>query len=245
MTDLYVAILAAGKGTRMNSDIPKVLHRINDKPLINFVLDTVNQLATCEVNLIVGHLADLVKEATSDYQVNYVLQAQQLGTGHALMMLSPKLQQKSGKLLVLCGDVPFTTKQTLNKLLQHHLEQQAHATVLTVKLEDAGNYGRIVRDEQGYLKKIVEAKDASVAELSIKEINSGIYIFDIPLLFEILKKINTKNAQKEYYLTDVIELLNKQQYKVSAYAIEDKYEVAGINTVEDLKNMERHYLRLN
>jgi len=242
MSDTYIAILAAGKGTRMKSDIPKVLHRINGKPLVNYVLDTISSIENKGIKLIVGHRAEDVKKETSGYQLDYVLQQEQLGTGHALMMLGPGLKDMSGKLIVLCGDVPFTSLSTIKNLLEHHLHQKARATVLTVELPDAATYGRIIRDDQGYLKKIVEAKDATPDELNINEINSGIYVFDIPLLFDVLEKINTNNAQREYYLTDVIEILNNQQQKVAAYAIDNEYEVAGINTLEDLKKMENYYL---
>jgi len=239
--DLYIAILAAGKGTRMKSDIPKVLHKICGKPLVNYVLDTVSGIRHESIQLIVGHMADLVRENTSQYQVDYVLQAEQLGTGHALMMLEPSLAEKNGNLIVLCGDVPFTSKETIENLLNYHQRLNAEATVLTVELSDAGSYGRIVRDGEGNLEKIVEAKDAPPEILEIKEINSGIYVFNIPLLFDVLKRINTKNAQKEYYLTDVIEILKKDKKRVSAFAINNEIEVSGINTIDDLQEMENYY----
>jgi len=241
MSDLYITILAAGKGTRMKSDLPKVLHKICGKPLVNYVLDTVSDIQHKSIQLIVGHMADLVKKETENYPVDYVMQNEQLGTGHALMMLEPVLANKSGSLIVLCGDVPFTSKRTIEDLVTYHNKIEAEATVLTVELSDAGSYGRIVRDSEGNLEKIVEAKDASFEILEIKEINSGIYVFNIPLLFDTLKKINTKNAQKEYYLTDVIEILKNDKKKVSAFAIDNKFEVSGINTLEDLQEMENYY----
>ena len=237
----YFGILAAGKGTRMKSDKAKVLHEIAGKPLVNYVLDTTTAIDNQGVNLIIGHQADSVKEATKSYNPTYVLQEEQLGTGHAVMMLEPILAEKDGDLIILCGDVPFTSKETLQDLINHHESQQAKATVLTVILEDAGSYGRIVRDSNGNLEKIVEAKDGTADILAIKEINSGIYVFDIKLLFKTLNNINTNNVQKEYYLTDVIELLKNGGEKVSAFAITNQIEVTGINTIEDLAEMEKHY----
>ncbi len=235
---LAIVIMAAGKGTRMKSDLAKVLHALNCRPMIHYVLDTAFALNPEKIVLIVGHQADAVREATNFYRIDYALQSPQLGTGHAVMQAESALNNFEGEVLVLSGDVPLTNAETLMELLKVHREKKAVATVLTATLEDPTGYGRVIRGEQGDVLKIVEHKDASPAELAIKEINSGIYAFNKQKLFDALKQISNDNAQGEYYLPDVFKIFFSKGERIAAVTATNFDEIRGINTPEQLKEAE-------
>ncbi len=235
---LAVLIMAAGKGTRMKSELAKVLHALNARPMIHYVLDTAFALNPDKVVLIVGHQAEAVKEATKGYCVDYALQSPQLGTGHAVMQAESALSNFDGEVVVLSGDVPLTKVETLMQLLNTHRKKNAVATVLTAVLENPTGYGRVIRGEQGDVLKIVEHKDASPAELAITEINSGIYVFNKQKLFDALKKISNNNAQGEYYLPDVFKIFFAQGERIAAIPAPNFDEIRGINTPEQLKEAE-------
>ncbi len=232
---LKAIILAAGKGTRMKSDTLKVLHLVAGKPILTYVVETVEKLGVDETIVVVGHQADQVKNTLQKDHISFVLQEEQLGTGHAVMQVASHLRDgEDSALVVLAGDCPLIELETLQNLLAIHNESNASATILTAKLKEPANYGRIVRGKMGTVVAIREAKDCSTAELKIKEINTGIYIFQKNLLFESLKKINTNNQQKEYYLTDVIHILKEEGESVAAYCTDNSDQVIGINTRMDL-----------
>jgi UDP-N-acetylglucosamine pyrophosphorylase len=237
---LAVVIMAAGKGTRMKSSKAKVLHELNGRALIEHVLNTAKKLNPSYVVLIVGHQAEEVQEATSVYDVAYALQQPQLGTGHAVMQAESTLNNFDGDVLILSGDVPLVSYETLNNLVSHHKETKAVATVLTTELVDPTGYGRVVRDKSGSdVLKIVEHKDASEAERAINEINSGIYVFHNKRLFNALNQVDNNNAQGEYYLPDVFKLFFKDRLKISAIKTPNFNEIRGINTVEQLEEAEK------
>lgn len=240
---LAVIIMAAGKGTRMKSDLPKVLHQANGRPLIDYVIDTALALDPMKTILVVGHLAELVRKATEHYPVTAVLQEPQLGTGHAVMQAEEPLQNFRGELLILSGDAPLVRIDTLRELIALHRSEQAAATVLTAELPDPAGYGRIIREkDNGNVLKIVEQKDASDAERSVNEINSGVYVFDSGFLFKALSEVNTNNAQNEYYLTDAFGICFRRGLKVCAFRTGRPEEILGINTPEQLREVEKKLL---
>lgn len=238
---LAVVILAAGKGTRMKSPYPKVLHLLAGEPLVVHVLEAVLPLGPESLLAVVGYKAELVEEALKDYAVKVVLQKEQLGTGDAVKRVRSHLQAFSGAVMVLCGDTPLLSTATLKRLWEFHREERATVTVLTARLDDPTGYGRIVRDERGLVQKIVEEKDASSVERKIREINSGTYVFEAGFLFEALQKIRPDNVQQEYYLTDVVELAVAAGQRVAALPVEDPTEILGINSQKELARVERLY----
>ncbi len=229
----YAVILAAGQGTRMKSKLYKVLHPVCGKPMIEQILGQVNKLGMSKTVTIVGHGAEQVKLVLGD-RSEYVLQAEQLGTAHAVKQAAPLLASEDGVTIVVCGDAALITTETLNKLLDSHIKEQAKATILTVFAEKPRGYGRIIRNQQGYVERIVEEKDATEQERMIKEINSGTYCFDNRLLFETLELVSNSNSQGEYYLPDVIEILRDGGHLVSAYQTTSFEEGLGINSKADL-----------
>jgi bifunctional UDP-N-acetylglucosamine pyrophosphorylase/glucosamine-1-phosphate N-acetyltransferase len=232
--DCAALILAAGEGTRMKSDIAKVLHRIRGKTLIRYVVDTIKTISPSPVIVVVGHQADSVKKELAGEGVEFVLQSERLGTGHAAQMAEPILGDFSGTVLVLNGDTPMLTPETLEAFVAFHRESKASATVLSAVLDDPGGYGRIVRDGSGAFLRIVEHGDATDAERSIREINSGIFCFQCRDLFPALERVDRRNVQGEYYLTDVMGILKRDGKRVDVYLSEQKEEVLGINNVEQL-----------
>ena len=222
---LSVVILAAGKGTRMYSDLPKVLHKVAGKPMVKHVIDTANQLGAENVHLIYGHGGELMRERLANESVNWVFQAKQLGTGHAMQQAMPFFRDDENVLMVY-GDGPMITPETLQKLIDAKPENGI--AVLTVVLDNPTGYGRIVR-ENGKVVGIVEQKDATKFEQEVKEINTGTYVFDNKRLFQALKSINTNNAQGEYYLTDVISVFRQAGEKVGAFTLRDFDESLGVN----------------
>ena len=234
---LHIGILAAGKGSRMQSELPKVLHQLNGKSLIDYVLDTASELNPDSITLVVGFQKNRVKNHIQNDNVNYVSQEQQLGTGHAALQLENQLANQSGHLLILYGDAPNIKSSTLSPIIDEHIKENRNATLITAVLDDPTGYGRIIRNQDGDLLKIVEEKDCTPDEKKIKEWNPGIYIFKIPQLFSELKRIKSNNASNEYYLTDVIELI-KENSAVQAKKIGNPMEVIGINTINQLNSLE-------
>ena len=226
-------VLAAGKGTRMKSDLPKVLHPLAGRPLLDHVLDTVASVNIDHTVVVVGHKADLVRETCARNGLDFVLQEPQLGTGHAVQVAVPKLRS-GGYCVVLAGDVPLLSRETLGNLLNGAMNGDAAAVILTCVVADAGAYGRIIKDEQGRVQKIVEARDATPEELAVGEYNTGILCFRTDLMIEALDNLTTDNDQGEYYLTDTVAWLVGQGHRVEAVATDDPDEVGGINTVDEL-----------
>lgn len=228
MDERYAIILAAGKGTRMKSKLYKVLHPVCGEPMVEHIMNRVTETKPNEIITVVGHGAQKVKEQVGD-RSKYVLQKEQLGTGHAVMQAAEFLKGKKGTTLVISGDTPLLTSATLDHLFEYHQAKNASATILTAHTEDPSGYGRILRDRVGIVDKIVEQKDATAEEAQVKEINTGTYCFDNELLFEALADLNTDNAQGEYYLTDIIEILKGQGKIVAAYQTADFEESLGVN----------------
>ncbi len=233
--ELIVLILAGGKGTRMKSDLAKVLHEVCGRAMIEYVLDTSEALKPDRIIVIVGHQAERVENVVGGRGV-CVLQEPQLGTGHAVMCAAHEIKKSGadGTLVLLYGDVPLITPETINKLLAEHISRGHSATVLSTVLPDASGYGRIIRKEDGTLDRIVEDKDASAEEKNIREINSGIYCFNITDLIELLDELTNENAQGEYYITDAAEILNSKGKTVGVVTAKDPGEVEGVNNVEQL-----------
>ncbi len=239
MSQLATVILAAGKGTRMKSDLPKVLHPLNQRPMIEYVIDTAEQIGSDKIVLIIGHKRELVVEAVKHRGVEFAVQEPQLGTGHAVLQTAPHFRDYRGDVLVLSGDVPLLRPESLRKLIEVHQTEQPLATLLTTKMDDPTGYGRVVRDAQGFVKQIVEEKDADEQTRRIKEINVGIYMFRCKELFETLPLVKNDNRQGEYYLPDVLKIYVERGEKIAAVVTEDVEETHGINTVEQLKNAEQ------
>lgn len=228
MTKRNAVILAAGQGTRMKSNLYKVLHSVAGRPMVKHVIDQLKSIAIDELVTVVGHGAEQVMETIGN-DTKFVIQEQQLGTGHAVLQAESLLKNKEGTTIVVCGDTPLITSDTYEKLLDHHEKTGSKATILTATAPDPTGYGRIVRNGNNEVEKIVEHKDANDQELLIDEVNAGTYCFDNKALFEALSQVSTDNAQGEYYLTDVIEILRNQSEKVSAYRTPDFDETIGIN----------------
>jgi bifunctional UDP-N-acetylglucosamine pyrophosphorylase/glucosamine-1-phosphate N-acetyltransferase len=238
MSALHVVILAAGKGTRMKSSVPKVVHRLAGLPLLEHVARTASALDAATTTIVVGHGADEVRAAvTPRPDLAFVLQSPQLGTGHALLQAEPVLKGQQGTVLLLYGDVPLLRETTLVRLLEHHREHRAALTVLTARLSDPYGYGRIVRDEAGGLTRIVEERDASADERAIREINSGIYALELDGLFDALRGLATNNAQGEYYLTDLVSAWHRSGRRVEALCTDQPDELKGVNTRVDLAEL--------
>ena len=237
MSQPHVVILAAGKGTRMKSNRPKVLHRVAGRPMIEYVLSAAQGVAPDRIVLVVGHQAQEVRAALSDRQgLRFAVQEPQIGTGHALLQAERELTGATGTLLMLSGDVPLLRGQTLGALLDTHRRCSSAATVLTARVDDPHGYGRIVRQD-GRIAAIVEHKDASGEERRIDEINSGIYAFDLGPLFGALRDIGSTNAQNEYYLPDLVRIYRSRGLAVETVTVEDSREVLGINSRRELADV--------
>ena len=233
--EIKSVILAAGKGTRMKSNTPKVLHKIMDKPLVGYVLDNVKGLAN-ESYVIVGHHAEEVSEyVMKNYTcAKTVLQTPQLGTGHAVSMVCPYLENFDGLVLILYGDTPLITETTLKKFVEYHISCGSDLTVMSAIFDDPTNYGRIIREEDNSLKCIVEEKDASPEQKAVKEINAGIYCLDWKKIKPAFSQLTSNNTQGEYYLTDIIFWGKQQKLNVNAYILENNEEIYGINSRQNL-----------
>lgn len=233
MYNLVAIILAAGKGTRMRSKYPKVLHKVGGKPMLQHVIDAATAAGADKKVIIVGHEAEMV-EAMVGEQGTIALQKEQLGTGHAVMQTAEALKGFTGTALILCGDTPLLDGEELKKFCDAHKASGAAATVLTAIMDDPFGYGRIVRDAKGNVQGIVEQKDATEEQKAIKEINTGIYCMECPQMFDVLATLTNDNAQGEYYLTDVLQKLNEAGAKVGGVSTADSDMVMGINSRKQL-----------
>ncbi|WP_411954412.1 bifunctional UDP-N-acetylglucosamine diphosphorylase/glucosamine-1-phosphate N-acetyltransferase GlmU [Alkalibacillus sp. S2W] len=238
MTNRNAVVLAAGKGSRMKSELYKVLHPVCGKPMVQHVVDQLNHLGLNQIVTIVGHGAESVQEQLGD-QTQYAVQEEQLGTGHAVQMASSVLEGQKGTTVVVCGDTPLLTADTMRELMDQHEQQQAKVTVLTTDVDDATGYGRIIRQVNGQVEKIVEEKDASDEEKAVTEINTGTYCFDNELLFEALSQVSNDNAQGEYYLPDVLEIANERGETVAAHKTTQVEETVGVNDRVALSKAEK------
>jgi bifunctional UDP-N-acetylglucosamine pyrophosphorylase/glucosamine-1-phosphate N-acetyltransferase len=235
---LYVVILAAGKGTRMKSARPKVLHELAGNPMIEHVLRAVDGLHATESVVVIGHGGDQVRAALAARSaLQFAVQSPQLGTGHALLQAEQALKGKSGTVLLLSADVPLLHTNTLARLVEQHRQRKATATVLTITLPEPYGYGRIVRDKKGQVARIVEERDASAEQRKIREVNTGIYALDLRPLFGALQQLATDNAQGEYYLTDLIGIYRQRKLRVEAMRLESADELRGINSRVDLAEL--------
>ena len=235
-------ILAAGKGTRMKSDMPKVLHTIFDKTLVGYVIDAVNNTGLADENfVIVGHQAERVEEFVNKNYDNAkcVLQSPQLGTGHAVSMALPYLKDFDGEVIILCGDTPLITSETIKEFVEYHRERKSDLTVMSAIFDNPTNYGRIIRNQDGSLNSIVEEKDANSEQKMVKEINAGIYCINWQKIKPAFNELTSNNAQGEYYLTDIVKWGNEKHLSVNAYTLKNNEEIFGINSKAHLAEATR------
>ncbi len=234
--NVAVVILAAGKGTRMKSDLAKVLHKVDGKSMVAHVVGCAARVAGENIHVVIGHQADQVKnEVVQDFDVHFALQTQLLGTGDAVKAVLPDLNPKISDVLVLCGDVPLIQPETLNRLIDGHRKSNAKVTVLATNIDKPTGYGRLIVDDDNNLVCIREEADASDAEKKITTINAGIYCFDKKSLVSAIGQLRPDNNQDEYYLTDVIAIAKKKNQKLSVVVTDDPRQVIGVNTLEELE----------
>ncbi|MCP4131529.1 MAG: NTP transferase domain-containing protein [bacterium] len=236
---LAAIVLAGGQGTRMKSDLPKVLHPLNGKPLIAHVLESLNKSGIDSATVVIGYKGQMVIDALGT-KASFVWQHEQLGTGHAVMQAEDGLKDFEGRVVVACGDVPLIKPETFKSLIARSEGENVKAVVLTMEMENPTGYGRILKDANGNFARIVEEKDASPEEKTITEVNSGTYVFDKEFLFQGLKQIDTNNAQGEYYLPDALEYIINSGYTVQTEILKDPIEGSGINTKEELLSLEKY-----
>ncbi len=242
ISDVAAIVLAGGKGIRMKSDLPKVLHPLLGKPLIGHVIANLRTAGVSDIFVVVGYRGELVIDAVKKL-AKPVWQRQQLGTGHAVMQAEKDLEGFSGRIIVACGDAPLVRPESFRSLISESEEPAVRAVVLTMSLDNPSGYGRIVKDASGNFVRIVEEKDASSDEKKIHEVNSGTYIFDKQLLFEGLKGINTNNAQGEFYLPDALQHIISSGFIVRTKLLKNSREGSGVNTKEELKALEDYCKR--
>ena len=226
--NVMAIVMAAGKGTRMKSKKSKLVQKIYGKEIVKRAVENAEEAGVKEIVAVVGYMKEEVMAVLGE-KVKYAFQEEMLGTGHAVMQAKEYLKGKKGKVLVLNGDVPLIRPETLNKLIEKSMENKEYATLLTAIYDNPTGYGRIVRDEGGNIEAVVEEKDTTPSQKEIKEINAGIYCFDIEELLDALEKIKPNNAQGEYYLTDVVQIMNEKGLKTGAVIVEDNTEILGIN----------------
>lgn len=240
--DLITVILAAGKGTRMHSARAKVLHRLNGRSMIHYVLDNARALRARRTIVIVGHQADAVRRELAGMNVEFAVQEEQLGTGHAVRQAGPLLAGEKGVVLVLAGDAPLIRPSTLESLILAHRRESAAASVLTARVADPTGLGRILRDDGGRVHRIVEEKDATVEQRALREINTSTYCFEPSRLLQALDRLTPENRQGEFYLTDTIGMLRRQGHRIADAPVEAPEEAIGINTPEHLSAAESRLL---
>ena len=239
--EVVALVLAAGMGKRMNSDLPKVLHPMAGRPLLAHVLGMLDDLGIGRTVAVIGHQREKVRAAFPEAPVEWAVQSEQRGTGHAVLCAGPALEGFEGTLLVVCGDTPLLTAKTHHELLAGHAATGAAVTVLSMKVPDPSGYGRVVRGADGNIERIVEDKDAGPEIRAIDEVNSSIYAFDYPKLAAVLGHLTAQNAQGEYYLTDSVTLLRRDGHTAAVVLAPDYREMLGINTVEQLAEAEAIY----
>jgi len=238
MRKLVAIILAAGQGKRMQSTIPKVLHTLCGEAMIDHVLETVLQVDTAKIYVVTGTKEREVRTHVKNKAI-CVTQRNRLGTAHAVKQALKHLTSFKGDVLVINGDMPLVKAETIKKIINRRRAHHTAATILTTELDDPFGYGRVVRNRDGTVRKIVEERDTNSYEVEIREVNAGTYCFDARLLFEAIRKVNNKNAQGEYYLTDVIEILSEKEHEVETLMVPDWTEMIGINSRKDLAIAER------
>ncbi len=236
--NVTAVVLAAGKGVRMNSELPKVLHLLRGRPLVHHVVDAIRGAGIDLVTVVVGYGGDRVIESIGD-SVVYAWQREQRGTGHAVMQAEGSLRDFSGLVYVACGDAPLISSKTIRRMVAEAQMPGVKAVVLTMKPDNPFGYGRIVKDANGNCIRIVEEKDASTEEKSIREVNTGTYVFHSDCLFPGLKTITTENAQGEYYLPDVISFIRSSGYSIRTVLLDDPVEGSGVNSPEELRKLEQ------
>jgi bifunctional UDP-N-acetylglucosamine pyrophosphorylase/glucosamine-1-phosphate N-acetyltransferase len=234
MRDTGVVILAAGKGTRMQSDLPKVLHKVEGKTMIQHSIDKVRELGVGDVILVVGYRKEMVQEIVGD-SVKYAVQDEQLGTGHAVIQARPFLEDFEGNVVILYGDMPLINPETIKRLIEARESDDVKGALLTIVLDNPPDFGRIVRDDSGRVLRIVEVKDASPEELAIKEVNVGMYCFDSQELLAALGELSNDNAQGEYYLTDVVGIMADKGLTLKTVSSDTLEETLGINDPHHLE----------
>ena len=232
-------VLAAGRGKRMKSEHPKVLHPVLERPMLSFVLDAVKKISPERIVVVVGFGKEEVKERIQSDHIEYVLQGEQLGTGHAVMCAEETLRGFRGTVVIVNGDFPLIRPETLSSFIEDHAKNAATLTLLTTALDNPQGYGRIVRDREGNILKVVEEKDAAPEEKGIKEINAGLYCVESDFLWRALEHINTENEQQEYYLPDIVNVAFQNREVVNGFAVSDSEEVLGVNDRVELANVER------
>jgi bifunctional UDP-N-acetylglucosamine pyrophosphorylase/glucosamine-1-phosphate N-acetyltransferase len=230
----YAIVLAAGKGTRMKTELPKCAYPLLKKPMIAYIIENVqNSHSTDEIIVVVGHKREVIQEILGD-RVAYAVQNDQLGTGHAVLMAKPFITDKDGATIILPGDMPLVDTLTIERAFQEHYERRNDLTVVTTKLEDPSGYGRILRDESGYLTGIIEHHEASVTQRGIDEINTGVYIVRNDVLFDALAKVDNNNSKKEYYLTDIVNIIRSDGHVIGTYYCRDSMKTMGVNDLYSL-----------
>lgn len=244
MNRLKAVILAAGKGTRMKSDLPKVVHTIEDKCLVDYAIEAAIGAGATDICLVVGYKYEVVRESILHKDVKFALQEEQLGTGHAVKCAKDFLGEE-GRTMILFGDTPLITADTLKRLQEYHVSNGDTVTVLSAMVEDPTGYGRIIRDADGNFVKSVEHKDANETELQSHEINSGMYIFDTKELKEALGLIQPNNAQGEYYLPDTLTIIKEKGLRVDAFALGDPEDITGVNDQAQLREAAKVIRRRN
>lgn len=238
--EINAIVLAGGKGTRMKSDNPKCAHIIIDKPMVEYVIDTLRELKIKNIVTVVGYKKEVIMDIIKG-KTKFAIQKEQLGTAHAVMQTRELLEGKDGITIIAVGDVPFIRRETFYSLIINHMQEQADLTVLTVEHPEPSGYGRILRAKNGDVLKIIEDRDCTKEQTAIREINASIYAVDNKLLFKYLNDIKNNNAQKEYYLTDLVEVFLKNKHKVSGYKANNYKEISGISNQVQLFEMERSY----
>ena len=238
---MRAVILAAGKGVRMKSDLPKVLHRLCGKTLISHVVEHVRQSGVDDITVVVGYCGEAVMSSLGD-SVNYVWQKEQLGTGHAVLQAKQHFASYDGNVLIACGDAPLISSSSIRSLFSL-LNGNVKGAVLTATLDEPRGYGRIIKKDS-YVECIVEEKDASNEQKLVKEVNTGTYVFNSVLLFEALEKIGCNNAQNEYYLPDVVKYINSRGFHVASCTLANSYEGSGVNSPEELDRLEKFLLKI-
>jgi len=248
MRPLAVVLLAAGKGTRMKSELPKVLHRLAGRPLVFYPLDLALALEARKIAIVVGHQAERVKRTVrrgyTQRRVEFVLQEKQEGTGHAVLQAKTALRGFTGDVLILSGDIPLLTPATIRKFLRQHRQSSPGLSLVTCDLENPTGYGRCLVDARGRLREIVEEKDATPEQRLIREINAGIYLMDAKLLWWALSRIGKDNAQGEMYLTDIAGVVRRRGKTIRVFKAADSHEVMGINTRAELARANRLYKKI-